>query len=384
MIVELRGVGFVNKGAELMLHAMMDKVKSNYPDVVFAMEVNKASPLKKIWSLGIKAKTNVTIKRVPLNGIFGLLPAEIRSKLGWVMEHEIQVILDGSGFNYGDKWGAKRAGDRLADHLPRWKAAGKKVILLPQAFGPFTKADLIKRMGIILNESDLIFARDRISLEFIQQIAKNHHQNKIHLAPDFTNLKAPVWPESKNQYANMLAIIPNQKMLETGNNALNQNYPEFLKHLIELAINRGQRPFFLIHESKHDKAIAAMVNSQLSKPIQIVEEEDPLVVKGIIGSCFAVITSRFHGLVSALSQSIPCLATGWSHKYEMLFEDYGYPEGLCQLQEDMVYYEGKLDLIVKEDLRIELIKKLNTASNKQKQLSNDMWQLVFNNINELV
>lgn len=382
MIVELRGVGFVNKGAELMLHAMMDMVKAKYPEVVFTMEVNKASPLKKIWSLGIKAKTNVTIKRIPMKNILALLPVGFRRKLGWVMENEIQVVLDGSGFNYGDKWGAKRAGERIANHLPKWKAQGKKVILLPQAFGPFTQRDLIQKMEIILNKSDLIFARDRISFDFLKKIGKITNQKKVHLAPDFTNLIAPVWPADKGKYANMMAFIPNQKMRETEDNALNQNYPEFLKTLIELSIKKGQQPFFLIHESKNDKAIAALVNSQLSKPIQIVEEENPLLVKGIIGSCFAVITSRFHGLVSALSQSVPCLATGWSHKYEMLFEDYNYPEGLCQLQEDLDYYEKKIDLIVREDLRKELTDNLNVASARQKQLSGDMWQLVFNKINE--
>lgn len=375
-------MGFINKGAELMLHAIMEKVKEAYPDVVFAIEINKGSPAKKAWALGIKTKADVSIYWIPMVRIVGFLPKRLRLKLGWVLEEEIDVILDGSGFNFGDKWGAKRAGNRIADHLLRWRSHGKKVILLPQAFGPFTQLDLIEKMKIIVSEADLIFARDRKSFDYLQPLISSGTKKNVFLAPDFTNLIAPVFPERRQKFGSMLAIIPNQKMRETEDEELNQEYPEFLKNLIELAIEKGQVPFFLIHESKADRAIAVMVNNQLSKPIPIIEEENPLVVKGIIGSCYGVISSRFHGLVSALSQAIPCLATGWSHKYEMLFEDYEFSEGLCQLQQKKSYYEKKLNLIVDKASRKQIIEKLGLQSAAQKKLSQEMWKMVLEKFEE--
>ncbi|WP_439481753.1 polysaccharide pyruvyl transferase family protein [Cyclobacterium plantarum] len=380
MIVELRGVGFVNKGAELMLHSMVEKLKAYDPEIIFVMEVNSTSPLKKIWSLGIKAKTNFKVKNFSLHPLFKLLPTGLKSKFGWVSEEDIQVVLDASGFTFGDKWGAEKAGNRLADHIGRWKLQGKKVILLPQAFGPFTKPDLIQKMMFILDQADLIFARDKVSCDFLYQLKRRKDSANIFLAPDFTNLTTPIFSENKEKFAESLAIIPNQKMMETSDEGLNKCYPDFLKVMIELALKKGQKPFFLIHESEKDKAIAEMVNEKLENPIQVIEEEDPLLVKGIIGSCFAVITSRFHGLVSALSQSVPCLATGWSHKYEMLFEDYKFPEGLCQLQRDKSYYEEKFDMIIDENPRAKIIQLLAVEGGKQKELSDQMWQRVFQKI----
>src|SRR5690606_34297611 len=109
-----------------------------------------------------------------------------RRKLSFVSESEIDVVLDGSGFAYGDFWGAKKAGYRLADHIKRWRSKGIKIILLPQAFGAFTDNALIEKMKVIVNDADLIFARDKYSFDYIKGI--DNKKDNIYLMPDFTNL----------------------------------------------------------------------------------------------------------------------------------------------------------------------------------------------------
>ncbi len=100
--------------------------------------------------------------------------------------------------------------------------------------------------------------------------------------------------------------------------------------MVRLLQQRDEKPFFLVHESRNDRAIAERVSARLGG-VPIVEESDPLAIKGILGACKASVGSRFHGLVSALSQGVPALAVGWSHKYRMLFRDYGFEQGMSKL-----------------------------------------------------
>lgn len=379
LIIELRGVEFHNKGAELMLYAILEQVRERKPDTIFVMEKRYSVPIKKQRQVGIYTKANIVKFGVNTAFIAKMTPKFIRRKLKFILEEEINVVLDGSGFAFGDFWGAKKAGSRLADHIINWKQSGKKIIVLPQAFGPFTNTELQDKMKIILNNADLIFARDSYSYDYLTQLkAKN---TNVFLKPDFTNLikgKLPSYFESENVN---VAIIPNNKLLESTVFSSRDEYVAFLNRLTDLITGFGKTPFFLIHEGAKDMQLAVEVNSQYKKSIKIIKEDNPLYVKGIIGKSDAVITSRFHGLVSALAQGVPCLCVGWSHKYLALVEDYGYAQGLIKNDELMSEaLSSKVTMILDAKQSAEIKDLLLKASVKQKADSADMWDAVFKTI----
>jgi len=81
--------------------------------------------------------------------------------------------------------GAKYANKRIGSKISAWHKEGKKVILLPQAFGSFEDEELKDVMKKIIANADLVFAREKQSLKYLRRISE---KNNIILAPDFTNL----------------------------------------------------------------------------------------------------------------------------------------------------------------------------------------------------
>lgn len=344
--IELRGVEFVNKGAELMLHAIKAAVSEFKKPVRLVMETSPRATKNQIRAAGLLPKSR-----------FGLFDD--------VKESEVDMILDASGFAYGDTWGAKKANRRLGAHIRRWKLAGIKVVLLPQAFGAFRVPELRKEMTFIFKEADRVYVRDSVSMRYVNGL---HTGPNIIQKPDFTNLVAPMMPKNTSEYSDRVAIIPNIKMIEAVPKG-GVGYIDTMAGIIAAIRKEGREPFLLLHEADKDVDVAKLINATQAVPMQVVAETHSLLIKGIIGASYAVVTSRFHGLVSALSQGVPCIATSWSHKYEELLSEYEYPQGLIGKDVDVAArVASMLDADVQRTEREHLKAKAMNYKEESKQL----------------
>ena len=397
MFYEVQGVEFVNKGAELMLYGIVQHFQENDNRAIVAANLERRYRNKQGRAkVGLQYVTWVD-NRLPnsgliINGLASLLPAPVRRNLQLVLNQEIDVLLDASGFSYTDQWGAGYA-QRMAAKLSRLKAEGKKIILLPQAFGPFDDAQVRAAFENILLNSDLVFARDRVSYDYVRQF--DAAGDKLNLAPDFTNLVSGRVPDYFAQQTQDLAsnkhrvcIIPNVRMLDKTEAKVREQYLVFLENCIQCLFDLKLNPFIMVHQTGKDYEIALNLQSKFSdragyptdNPLSVIAETDPLAIKGIIGQCFLVISSRFHGIVSSLSQGVPCLATGWSHKYQMLFEDYGCSQLLINPLFTPAEIKTKIEQVATEPNRTEIVNTIKTAALEQKQLSQKMWQQVHQTI----
>ncbi|MEO6327578.1 MAG: polysaccharide pyruvyl transferase family protein [Ginsengibacter sp.] len=380
MVIELRGVNSINKGAELMMLAIISKIKEELRNPLFVMEKSKLAPPLMHSKYGIYTKTNFKRFKIPFKYFLALIPAPLRRRWYYINENEIDVVLDASGFALGDTWGVKKASRRLGNHIEKWNRGGKKVIILPQAFGPFATQELITCMETIINYADLIFARDQISFKYLKGVAGNNE--KFILAPDFTNLIDGISPPYLDNLKDKVAIVVNNQMIKTNTKTDGEAYLHLLRRIIMMIEKLDYKPYFLIQEGQADRKIAELINQKLITRLAIVEEDNPLYIKGIIAGAKAVVTSRFHGLVNCLSQAIPCLATGWSHKYEMLLQDYNYQEAFVNIHCNDELLLEKVKSILTETTRKTIIDNLKAMSLNQKKLSEEMWTKVLSKIRE--
>ena len=373
MKIELRGVEFVNKGAELMLHSIINKLTEEIDDVEFVMEASGRAPYQKLRTLGISLTTTWWKRGYNILFFTRYLPQFLLSPFHIVKSKNIDIVLDGSGFAFGDQWGAEKAGKRAANHIDRWKKEGKKVILLPQAFGPFEDRLLLQKMKVILDHADMIYARDGMSFDFLKSIGD---YSNVKLSPDFTNILTPWFYDPK--FNRTVWVIPNSKMISATKREDGFLYKSLILKSIQYLQNQEMDVKFLIHEAGgHDEKLASEINKKNSNPIEMIVELDPIKVKALIGSGYAVISSRFHGLVSALSQGIPCLATGWSHKYQMLLLDYNYSDNLLKLDIKEDDLNKRLDSISKNSFNQKARVHLNEKAKYQKDLVSKMWEEVI-------
>ncbi|MCQ2030439.1 polysaccharide pyruvyl transferase family protein [Stutzerimonas zhaodongensis] len=379
MIIEIRKAGFVNKGAELMLHAALQKLKTRYPDATFVMAPTTEKsdhPFRKLVQLGFYPKASLWRYGIQWGNLANFAPRPLREMYGVVLDKEVDVVIDAAGFAYSDQWGDEPSVE-LAQSAKTWKKNGTRVILLPQALGPFTTDKIQAAMKTVVENVDLVFPRERVSYEHLT--ALTGEQAKIKQAPDFTNLISGVIPADFDVEQNRFCIVPNCRMLDKTDQQTRDAYLPFLITCTRYLLEKGAKPFVLVHEGKGDLALAEKLSAAVGG-IPIVRESGPLEIKGILGACSGTLGSRFHGLVSALSQGVPALATGWSHKYQMLFEDYGFPEGLVQVTGDEAEIKRKLDLVTDDSARIAALIQTRTAQLKEQ--SEQMWQQVFEVIDQ--
>jgi colanic acid/amylovoran biosynthesis protein len=236
--------------------------------------------------------------------------AGYRHRYGLVAPHEVDGVLDTSGYFLGDPWRPEWIAQR-ASYFERMQSAGKPIVVLPQAMGPFRDGRVAAAAKRLLMASGLAFARDRQSFEAARTLAPGA---SLRLAPDFTNLLRGRLPPDFRAQPRQVALIPNNQVLVHGH-AADGRYVSFFAEAIRRIRAAGYDPILLLHEENADPPVAAEIRSASGDAIRVVCEADAVALKGLIGACAFTVGSRFHGLVSALSQGVPSLGTSWSHKY---------------------------------------------------------------------
>ena len=333
MLIEIRKAGFINKGAHLMLRAAMNAISARIPNAVFTLTPSSPEgdhPIDQVVAEGARAKLSIERFGLEIGNAAKVLPQRLRRRYGLALDCEVDAVLDAAGFAYGEPWPAANL-ESLARASSRWRTQGVKLILLPQSFGQFDSRRERSWIGTIAANSTRVFARDTVSLEALR--AATYNAEQLALSPDFTVSLPAIRPADAPRWRETIAIVPNAKMLQRTDDITRARYLPFLRECLRQIQSLGLRSAIVLHEMKADRALANELLGS-AQSIELIAENDPQRLKGILGACRASIGSRYHGLVSCLSQGVPSLATSWSHKYQELLADYGCSDAFVNLREE--------------------------------------------------
>lgn len=375
MNIEIVGINFYNKGAELMLLTLENLIKDDFKGGNICLNLNSGNYFS-IRNKGYRLVTFRFSSKLPfigklLNSFCKILPPRVREILGLVLIEEIDLILDASGFLYSDQWG-KSGCENAARYYESQKHRQCKIVLLPQAFGPFELKENLNAFRRMLKNVNLGFARDRKSYDHILKAAPNEIF-KIKISGDFTNLVNAQFTNKYQKYKDFILVVPNYRMLDKKNK---DSYLNYLVSVTDWLCRNKMKFAFLIHELDKDYNIYKRVSKSIRGNIDCIKESNPLIIKGIIGNSKLLIASRYHSIVNALNQGVPVIATGWSHKYKLLMQDYNLSFLLIDEQAEDHSPELLLANLLNDESYRNLKARISLKAAELKKHSEQMWQEV--------
>lgn len=376
----LTGIETNNKGAELMLYAILQEIERKFPDSdVYIPEDRLRQGIEyiqtslRIHLLGDNLlykiirffKINQILRRLNIKFFFQHIP----------IVRDADYLLDGSGLHFTDHFSLPDKDVVYWSTLLREQNNnGSKIIFLPQAWGPIENKNTRLEVKFISDNSDLIFARESVSFEYLRK-SNIVDLSKVKIRTDFTSLVDGVVISKYKHLEGGVCIIPNARMIRKGILSLD-DYLSSLVHIINLAQEYGRKVFLLNHEGKADENLIIECKKKLGHNIEYITGQNALETKGIISTSYLIISSRYHGVASALNTCVPCLATSWSHKYECLFSDYELTNCIMPLS-DIECCENMVRNFMSYDKNQEIRRALRKQMPKMRECSRNMWNEIW-------
>jgi polysaccharide pyruvyl transferase WcaK-like protein len=386
-VVEILGPWIQNKGDELMLTAVMQQLQRGYrlaasTDLgvsgTFAnADIGPISAVKWRASAGeiASALTHLKVPRAMAmarrNVALAMLSEPALSARRIVDGRQITALLDCSGFAYGDQWSTNRLVQRMR-YYALLKAQGVTLILLPQALGPFTRLDMRKCARALFENFDLLYARDESSLDHLRSLDLD--PARLRRCPDITHLLPGIDPAEPESWRDRVCVVPNARMMDKTSPEIGARYLSFVVHSVVELRRVGLTPCLVIHE-RNDADLARAILDQIDFHVDIIDT-DSCRTKGILGRCHMVLSSRYHALVSALSQGVPAIGTSWSHKYDGLFDEYGCSDDLVSPAAPFESITSRIKALAQPDVRNARHRVLAEVGKVQQARVAEMWSEV--------
>ena len=240
---------------------------------------------------------------------------------------------------------------------------GKKVVLLPQTIGPYSKIKYEKMAAKVIKNCIVCFTRDEISYRYATKISRSSRIREttdlaMRLPYDVEKYKDCFNNSIKKIGINVSGLLYVGGYTQNNQFGLTLDYKQFIDTLIEKIHSEFNCKIYIVShvflENKEGDQYAANALKMKSDYLELAPAfSSPLDAKSFISHMDAFIGSRMHSTIAALSSGVPVIPVGYSRKFNGLFESLGYRHYLDATNNDLIH---GIEYIINELNNIDVLK----------------------------
>lgn len=228
---------------------------------------------------------------------------------------------------------------------------GKKLVLLPQTYGPFKRPLTQKMARYVLKHANLVYSRDQASIEYLKNALNiDANSGKVRFAPDLAfildsrkpdNFDTTLLPKAKDGNntlvgLNISGLLFNGGYTKDNMFGLKTDYRSLIHKIIDLFTDEKKVVIILVPhvfpptgwEVESDpeacRKTYELIKEKYKERILLVDGKyNHNEIKYIIGLCDFFIGSRMHACIAAISQNIQTVGLAYSKKFEGVFSQVG-------------------------------------------------------------
>jgi len=343
-----------NKGAASMLLALID----NLPAAVGACQIDVLTTYPRDDREELERTSSALPVRIvscrPWQLVFPMLPlallVALSRKLGspgrWLCLTpamkalaDADVVADLAGISFSDGRGLPiLAYNTLMTGIP--VLMGIPVVKCSQAMGPFREPKTRLAAKVVLRSVRRVLARGQDTYQHLSDLGEVRAEQSTDLAyllsvPDSAHREAQQLIDGWADNEDFVILIPST-VVRRYCEARQIPYLDIMCDFVRKVNAQEHRLLVLPHAARPNRSASHMNDLPLVRQIgekvggdqtlALDRDLGPRVLRTLIGRSEAVITARFHGLISALATGTPALVIGWSHKYREVLQDFGLEE----------------------------------------------------------
>lgn len=335
----ITGGELFNKGAQAMTFVAVHEIKARFPDhevyLLSEMDLARSEEDKQQYAYSFMGWYPIKFARCQHDPILRMI-CKLRNGKELAEAEAIysncDAMIDISGYALGCNW-SDRNNNRYLDHLEFAQEFHIPVYLMPQSFGPFDfgadRQAINDRIRKLLPTVKVIFAREQ---EGYDALVNTYGLSNVRLATDLVLsnkgieidqvFRVPPEINLPDISQNSVAVIPNSMNIRASSlETVMSMYISIIEKLLDM-----EKMVYILSHSTVDAQLCKDLKTKFAENERVVMLEQDfscLEFNELVKKFDYLVASRFHSIVHAFKNGVPCIALGWATKYHDLLQLFG-------------------------------------------------------------